>query len=46
MKEPVAALIPHYPDPDRRPVQERHWSRKHALSQQRLCELHAAPFFG
>ena len=37
MKLPGAALIAHYLDPDRLPVDER-WSRKHADTQRRLCE--------
>ena len=37
MKLPGAALIRHYLDPDRLPVDER-WSRKHADTQRRLCE--------
>jgi hypothetical protein len=42
MKKPCAALIAHYLDPDRLPVSGR-WSRKHAHTQGRLCELYAAP---
>lgn len=42
MRQPGAALIAHYLDPDRLPVQER-WSRKHAHTQGRLCALYAAP---
>ncbi len=42
MKKPGAALIAHYLDPDRFPVQER-WSRKHAHTQRRLCALYAVP---
>ncbi len=42
MKRPGAALIAHYLDPDRLPVDER-WSRKHADTQRRLCERFAAP---
>ncbi len=42
MKRPGAALIAHYLDPDRLPVEER-WSRKHAHTQRRLCERFAAP---
>ena len=42
MKLPGAALIGHYLDPDRFPVDER-WSRKHADTQRRLCERFAAP---
>jgi len=42
MKKPGAALIAHYLDPDRLPVQER-WSRKHAHTQRRLCALFVAP---
>jgi hypothetical protein len=42
MKLPGAALIAHYLDPDRLPVDER-WSRKHADTQRRLCERFAAP---
>jgi integrase len=42
MRRPGAALIAHYLDPDRLPVQER-WSRKHAHTQARLCERFAAP---
>jgi len=42
MRQPGAALIGHYLDADRLPVQER-WSRKHAHTQARLCALYAAP---
>ena len=42
MKRPGAALIAHYLDPDRLPVDER-WSRKHADTQRRLCKRFAAP---
>ena len=42
MKLPGAALIRHYLDPDRLPVDKR-WSRKHADTQRRLCERFAAP---
>jgi integrase len=42
MKKPGAALIAHYLDPDRLPVQDR-WSRKHAHTQRRLCERYVAP---
>ena len=42
MRQPGAALIAHYLDPDRLPVQAR-WSRKHAPTQGRLCALYAAP---
>jgi hypothetical protein len=42
MKKPGAALIAHYLDPDRLPVQER-WSRKHTHTQARLCALYVAP---
>jgi len=42
MRQPGAALIAHYLDPDRLPVQAR-WSRKHAHTQGRLCALYAAP---
>ena len=42
MKKPGTALIAHYLNPDRLPVQER-WSRKHAHTQRRLCALYAAP---
>ncbi|MBV9384266.1 MAG: tyrosine-type recombinase/integrase [Streptosporangiaceae bacterium] len=42
MKLPGAALIAHYLDPDRLPVDER-WSRRHADTQRRLCERFAAP---
>jgi len=45
MKRPGAALIAHYLDPDRLPVDER-WSRKHADTQRRLCERFAAPVIG
>jgi integrase len=45
MKKPGAALIAHYLDPDRLPVSAR-WSRKHAHTQRRLCELYAAPVIG
>ena len=45
MKQPGAALIAHYLDPDRLPVDER-WSRKHADTQRRLCERFAAPVIG
>jgi hypothetical protein len=42
MRKPGAALIAHYLDPDRLPVQDR-WSRKHAHTQRRLCLLYVAP---
>ena len=42
MRRPGAALIAHYLDPDRLPVDER-WSRKHADTQRRLCKRFAAP---
>jgi integrase len=42
MKRPGAALLAHYLDPDRLPVEKR-WSRKHAHTQRRLCERFAAP---
>jgi hypothetical protein len=42
MKLPGPALIAHYLDPDRLPVDER-WSRRHADTQRRLCERFAAP---
>jgi integrase len=42
MERPGADLIAHYLDPDRLPVEER-WPRKHAHTQQRLCERFAAP---
>jgi integrase len=42
MTKPGAALIAHYLDPDRLPVQER-WSRKHSHTQRRLCQRFAAP---
>jgi len=45
MKRPGAALIAHYLDLDRLPVDER-WSRKHADTQRRLCERFAAPVIG
>ena len=45
MRRPGAALIAHYLDPDRLPVDER-WSRKHADTQRRLCERFAAPVIG
>jgi integrase len=45
MRQPGAALIAHYLDPDRLPVQER-WSRKHAHTQARLCQLYVAPAIG
>jgi hypothetical protein len=45
MKRPGAALIAHFLDPDRLPVDER-WSRKHADTQRRLCERFAAPVIG
>jgi hypothetical protein len=41
MRRPGADLITYYLDPDRLPVQAR-WSRKHAHTQQRLCERFAA----
>jgi integrase len=37
-----SALIAHYLDPDRLPVDER-WSRRHADTQRRLCERFATP---
>jgi integrase len=42
MQRPGAALIAHYLDLDRLPVDER-WSRKHADTQRRLCQRFAAP---
>jgi len=42
MRKPGGALIAHYLDPDRLPVQDR-WSRKHAHTQRRLCLLYVAP---
>ena len=45
MRQPGAALIAHYLDPDRLPVQAR-WSRKHAHTQGRPCALYAAPVIG
>jgi hypothetical protein len=42
MKKLGAALIAHYLDLDRLPVQDR-WSFKHAHTQRRLCVLYAAP---
>ncbi len=42
MRQPGAALIAHYLDPDRLPVEAR-WSRKHAHTQGRLCAVYAAP---
>jgi hypothetical protein len=42
MRQPGAALLAHYLDPDRLPVQQR-WSRKHAHTQTRLCQRFAAP---
>ncbi len=42
MRQPGAALIACYLDPDRLPVSER-WSRKHAHTQGRLCALYVAP---
>ena len=42
MRQPGAALIAHYLDPDRLPAGKR-WSRKHAHTQLRLCERFAAP---
>jgi hypothetical protein len=42
MRRPGADLIAHYLSPDRLPVQDR-WSRKHAHTQQRLCQRFAAP---
>ena len=45
MRQPGAALIAHYLDPDRLPVSKR-WSRKHAHSQGRLCARYAAPVIG
>ena len=42
MRQPGAALIAHYLDADRIPASER-WSRKHAHTQRRLCELYAPP---
>ena len=45
MTQPGAALIAHFLDPDRLPVQER-WSRKHAHTQRRLCALYVAPVIG
>ncbi len=45
MAKPGSALIAHFLDPDRVPVPER-WSRKHAHTQRRLCELYVAPVIG
>jgi integrase len=45
MRRPGADLIAYYLDLDRLPVRER-WSRKHAHTQQRLCERFAAPVIG
>jgi hypothetical protein len=45
MRQRGAALIAHYLDPGRLPVQAR-WSRKHARTQGRLCALYAAPVIG
>ena len=45
MRQPGAALIAHYLDPDRLPVGKR-WSRKHAHTQMRLCQRFAAPVIG
>jgi hypothetical protein len=42
MRQPGAALIAHFLDPDRLPVGKR-WSRKHTYTQRRLCERFAAP---
>ena len=42
MERPGADLVAHYLDPDRLSVEDR-WSRKHAHTQRRLCELFAAP---
>jgi hypothetical protein len=42
MRQPGAALISHYLDPDRLSVKTR-WSRKHAHTQGRLCAVYAAP---
>jgi integrase len=45
MTKPGAALVAHYLDPDRRPVQDR-WSRRYAHNQRRLCERFALPVMG
>jgi integrase len=45
MKQPGAALIAHFLDADRLPVDER-WSRKHADTQRRLCRRFVAPVIG
>jgi hypothetical protein len=42
MERSGADLIAHYLDPDRLPVSKR-WSRRHADTQQRLCQRFAAP---
>ncbi len=42
MRQPGAALIAHYLDPDRLSADKR-WSRKHAHTQERLCQRFAAP---
>ena len=42
MKKPGSALIGHYLDPNRHPVDDR-WSRRHADTQRRLCKRFAAP---
>ena len=41
MRQPGAALVAYYLNHDRLPASER-WSRKHAHTQRRLCELYAA----
>ena len=45
MRQPGAALIAHYLDPDRLPAGKR-WSRKHAHTQERLCPRFAFPVIG
>jgi hypothetical protein len=45
MERPGADLIAHYLDPDRLPADKR-WSRKHAHTQQRLCQRFANPVIG
>jgi hypothetical protein len=45
MRQPGAALIAYYLDPDRLPLQAR-WSRKHAHTPGRLCAMYAAGVYG
>jgi hypothetical protein len=45
LEKPGTDLIAYYLSPDRRPA-SRTWSRKHADTQQRLCQRYLAPVIG